>query len=79
MLGCTARGMTLITLMASFPYVVNRVSEWDQEVEKAQWFSREIEKLGLKQLGEHPHRHDLMFIESPLFYQISPPNGLRDV
>lgn len=71
LLGCTARGATIITLMASFPYVVERVKEWGQEVKKARWFSSEIEKLGLKQLGEKPHNHDLMFIESLKLFEIS--------
>lgn len=71
LLGCTARGATIISLMASFPYVVERVKRWDEEVEKARWFSSEIERLGLKQLGEKPHNHDLMLIESLEFFEIS--------
>ena len=70
-LGCTARGAALVTLMASFPSVMQRVTRWDQEVIKVQWFARELEQLGLKPLGETPHKHDLLFIETPIFYQIS--------
>lgn len=71
LLGCTARGASTITLMASFPHVVERVKNWDKEVEKARWFSSEMEKLGLIQLGEKPHNHDLMFIEAMKLFEIS--------
>jgi Sep-tRNA:Cys-tRNA synthetase len=71
LLGCTIRGVPLITLMASFPYVKERVSRWDEQVSKAQWFSAELEKLGFKQLGEKPHRHDLLHFDAPALYDIS--------
>ena len=71
LLGCTVRGVPLITLMASFPYVKERVDHWDEQVYKAQWFSAEIEKLGLIQLGEKPHRHDLLHFDAPALYEIS--------
>ncbi len=70
-LGCTARGVPLLTLMASFDHVKERVKAWDKEVEKARWFSNEMEKLGIVQLGEKPHNHDLMFFESEKLYEIS--------
>jgi Sep-tRNA:Cys-tRNA synthetase len=70
-LGCTSRGAGVITLMASMPRLIERVQAWDQQVEKAQWFSRQMEKLGMNQLGEKKHRHDLMTFESPLLYEIS--------
>jgi len=70
-LGCTVRGVPLMTLMASFPYVVERVKHWDEEVKKAQWFSHEMEKLGLEQQGEKPHKHDLMTFNTDIFYKIS--------
>lgn len=71
MLGCSVRGVPIMTLMASFPYVVDRVKEWEKQKEKARWFSQEMEKLGIKQLGEKPHNHDLMFFESKKLYEIS--------
>jgi Sep-tRNA:Cys-tRNA synthetase len=71
LLGCTIRGVPLITLMASFPYVKERVNHWDEQVSKAQWFSAELEKLGFKQLGEKPHRHDLLHFDAPALYEIS--------
>jgi Sep-tRNA:Cys-tRNA synthetase len=70
-LGCTVRGAPLITLMASFPYVVERVRHWDEEVKKARWFSEQLEVLGLVQVGEKPHNHDLMKFETEIFYEIS--------
>jgi len=70
-LGCTARGVPLLTLMASFDHVKERVKQWGQEVKKARWFSGEMEKLGIVQLGEKPHNHDLMFFESEVLYEIS--------
>ena len=71
LLGCTIRGVPLITLMASFSYVKERVQYWDEQVSKAQWFSAELEKLGFKQLGEKPHRHDLLHFDAPALYEIS--------
>ncbi|MEE9529313.1 MAG: O-phospho-L-seryl-tRNA:Cys-tRNA synthase [Dehalococcoidia bacterium] len=71
LLGCALRGVPVITLMASFPYVLERVDDWDEQVLKAQWFSSEVEKLGFKQLGEKPHRHDLLHFEAPVLYEIS--------
>ncbi len=70
-LGCTVRGVPLVTLMASFPSVVERTQYWDDEVKKARWFSEELESLGLEQLGEKPHNHDLMNFKTDIFYQIS--------
>ncbi len=70
-LGCAARGVSIMTLMASFPNVVERIKDWPNQVKKAQWFSEEMEKLGIKQLGEKSHQHDLMFFESEKLHQIS--------
>ena len=70
-LGCELRGTAIATLMAAFPTVLERVKKWDKEIEKARYFSKEVEKLGLKQLGEKPHNHDLMFFKAPVFYEIS--------
>jgi Sep-tRNA:Cys-tRNA synthetase len=48
-----------------------RVRRWDEQVAKAQRFSAAMEQLGFAQLGEKPHRHDLMAFETPVFYEIS--------
>lgn len=70
-LGCTARGVTVMTLLASFDHVLERVNRWESEVAKARWFSSKMEDLGIVQLGEKPHNHDLMFFEAPVLYEIS--------
>jgi len=71
LLGCTVRGVPLMTLLASFPHVKERVDNWDEQVSKAQWFSAELEKLGFIQLGDRPHRHDLLHFDAPALYEIS--------
>jgi Sep-tRNA:Cys-tRNA synthetase len=71
LLGCTARGATIMTMLASFPTVVERTKHWDREVDKARWFSSQLEQLGLNQLGQKPHNHDLMFFEAPILFEMS--------
>lgn len=71
LLGCTARGATVMTMIASFPEVVRRTRKWDSEVADARWFSEKLKVMGLTQMGDHPHNHDLMFFEAPNLYEIS--------
>jgi Sep-tRNA:Cys-tRNA synthetase len=73
LLGCTARGATVMTMLASFPAVYERTKpeNWQREVENARWFSAQLESIGLRQLGDKPHSHDLMFFEAMPFYDIS--------
>jgi Sep-tRNA:Cys-tRNA synthetase len=71
LLGCTARGATIMSLIASFPYVRERVKKWDEEVRKARYFSSKMEEIGIKQLGDKPHNHDLMFFHAEGLYEIS--------
>jgi Sep-tRNA:Cys-tRNA synthetase len=71
LLGCSIRGVPLMTLMASFPYVRDRVGHWDEQVSRAQWFSGELQKLGFIQLGEKLHRHDVLHFEAPALFEIS--------
>ena len=71
LLGCTARGATIVTLIASFPHVRERVKRWGEEVEKARDFAKGMEELGIKQLGDKPHNHDLMFFHAEVLYEIS--------
>jgi len=71
LLGCTVRGAPLLTLMASFPAVVERVKHWPEEVEKARWFAAGMEKLGMEQQGDRPHSHDLIFFLAENLYEIS--------
>ena len=77
LLGCTARGATVITMIASFNSVLQRVGQWKEEVENSRWFSKEMEKLGFIQLGEKPHNHDLMFIESKRLFEVSQTHPSR--
>ncbi len=70
-LGCTARGPAIVTLVASMPYIIKRVQKWNIQVEKAQWFSSQMEKLGMIQLGEKKHQHDLITFETPIIHEIS--------
>ena len=72
-LGCTARGATIMTMIASFPTVVERTqpARWEHEVSDARWFSDRMESIGMHQLGDKPHNHDLLFFEGSVFYDIS--------
>ncbi|WP_290623648.1 MULTISPECIES: O-phospho-L-seryl-tRNA:Cys-tRNA synthase [unclassified Archaeoglobus] len=71
--GCSpVYGLPLITLMASFPRVKERVKRWSKEVEKARWFVREMEKIeGVQLLGERPKNHTLMNFETASFNAIA--------
>jgi len=70
--GCSIGGTPLISAMYSYPYVVERVARWDEELKKTRWFVGEMEKLGGSTLvGERPHRHHLLHFETPLFGEIS--------
>ena len=60
-----------MTLIASFPCVKERVNNWDEQVSKALWFSAELDKLGFIQLGDKPHRHDLLHFDAPALSEIS--------
>lgn len=65
-------GAPIATLMASFPYVYERVKRWDEEVEKARWFVRELERIkDFYQLGERPKRHTLINFETPSFHKVA--------
>ncbi|MCJ7443437.1 MAG: O-phospho-L-seryl-tRNA:Cys-tRNA synthase [Methanotrichaceae archaeon] len=71
LLGCTVRGAGLLTMMASFSAVVERVSSWSKEVEKARWFADRMGQLGIELQGDIPHNHDLMFFKAENLYEIS--------
>jgi len=72
LIGCSVGGISLISAMYSFPYVVERVKEWDEELKKIRWFIKEIEKLDdIMLIGERPHRHHLLHFETPIFWEIS--------
>lgn len=71
LLGCTVRGAPLLTMMASFPAVVERIKNWGEEVEKARKFSERMAAMGIDQQGDKPHNHDLMFFRAQNLYEIS--------
>jgi len=71
LLGCTSRGVPLITLMASFPYVVERVKRWGEELEKTRYVVEQLEEVGFKQLGVKPKEHDLIKFETPVLEEIA--------
>ncbi|MEM2907442.1 MAG: O-phospho-L-seryl-tRNA:Cys-tRNA synthase [Candidatus Odinarchaeota archaeon] len=65
LLGCTVMGAPLLAMMASFPYVKERVKRWDEEVEKARFFVGEFEKIeGNRVLGQKPRMHTLMKLDT---------------
>ena len=72
LLGCTVMGAPLLTLMASFPHVVERVERWQEEVEKARYLVEQLERIeGTRQLGIKPKQHTLIHVESEGFYEVS--------
>jgi len=78
LLGCTTRGTSTLTLMASFPQVKKRTKNWTDEVEKARWFSAQMESLeGIGQLGQKPHCHDLLRFETPVLDRIAQKHKRR--
>ena len=77
-LGCTVMGAPLLTLIASFPHVVDRVAHWNEEVEKIQFLVKQLEQIeGNKQLGTRPKQHTLTHIESLGFYKVSESHKRR--
>ncbi|MCL2115812.1 MAG: O-phospho-L-seryl-tRNA:Cys-tRNA synthase [Methanobrevibacter sp.] len=72
MLGCTSRGAPIATLMASLPHVIERVNNWENEVELTQEFVSKLEKIdGIEQLGTKPSEHDLVRFDTPILHEIS--------
>ena len=60
------------TLMASLPYVIERLKKWDEEVQGTRKFVETLEKIdGVKQLGVKPTEHDLVRFETPVFDEIA--------
>lgn len=65
MLGCTLMGVTLITMMASFPTVKTRVCKWDEEVKKSRYFLEKFkEVVGSTVLSEEPRTHTLTRVDT---------------
>ncbi|MCW3141728.1 MAG: O-phospho-L-seryl-tRNA:Cys-tRNA synthase [Methanophagales archaeon] len=65
MLGCTLMGGTLLSLMASFPKVKERVKRWEEEVKKSNYFIREFLRIeGNKVSSEYPRKHTLSKVDT---------------
>jgi Sep-tRNA:Cys-tRNA synthetase len=78
LLGCTVMGGPLISLMASFPHVVERVERWDEEVGKVRYLIEQLERIeGTRQLGVKPKQHTLTHMESEGFYKASETHKRR--
>ncbi|PKL66200.1 MAG: O-phospho-L-seryl-tRNA:Cys-tRNA synthase [Methanobacteriales archaeon HGW-Methanobacteriales-1] len=78
MLGCTSRGAPVATLMASLPHLVERVSKWGDEVQKARNFVEQMEEIdGVVQVGVRPTNHDLVRFETPFFHEIAQKHSRR--
>lgn len=72
LLGCTVMGAPLMTLIASFPHVVERVERWPQEVENVRYLVEQLERIeGTRQIGIRPKNHTLTHIESDGFFKVS--------
>ncbi|WP_091689939.1 O-phospho-L-seryl-tRNA:Cys-tRNA synthase [Methanococcoides vulcani] len=68
--GCSpVFGVPVMSLMASFPSVVERVKHWDEQVENARYLATQLERIeGFHQMGVKPTEHTLVAFESlPLF------------
>ncbi len=70
--GCSVGGLPLLSSMLTFPMVKERVARWDEELRKIEGFIDSMEGLGdIMLLGERPHRHHLLHLETPVFWEIS--------
>lgn len=71
-------GAPLVTLMASFPTVVERVQHWGDEVKKARYLVEQVERIeGTRQLGVKPKEHTLIHVESKGLYRVSQSHKRR--
>ena len=78
LLGCTVMGAPLISLMASFPHIVERVQHWQEEVEKTRYLVEQLELIeGTRQLGIKPKQHTLLHMESDGFHKVSETHKRR--
>ena len=65
MLGCTLMGGTVVSMMASFPTIKERVKRWDEEVEKSNYFINEFLRIaGNKSVSEYPRKHTLSKVDT---------------
>ncbi len=65
LLGCTLMGSNMLAMMASFPRIKERVENWDEELEKANYLMDEFLKIeGSKILSELPRKHTLVKVDT---------------
>ncbi len=65
LLGCTLMGAPVLSMMASFPAVKERVQHWNEEVKKSNYFVREFLRIdGNRILSEYPRRHTLSRVDT---------------
>ena len=65
MLGCTLMGGTLLSMMASFPTVRERVKRWDEHVTRSNYFiDRMLKIAGSRVLSEYPRKHTLTKVDT---------------
>jgi len=65
MLGCTLMGGTVLSMMASFPKVKERVKCWDEELKKSNYFIRQFLRIeGNKVTSEYPRKHTLSKVDT---------------
>ncbi|MGB2841818.1 MAG: O-phospho-L-seryl-tRNA:Cys-tRNA synthase [Halobacteriota archaeon] len=65
MLGCTLMGGTVLSMMASFPHVKERVKRWEEEVKKSNYFIREFLRIeGNEIASECPRKHTLSKVDT---------------
>lgn len=65
LLGCTLMGGNLIAMMASFPYVKERVKRWEEEIKNTNEFLNEFLRIeGNKILSEFPRKHTLSKVDT---------------
>jgi len=65
LLGCTLMGGTLLSMMASFPRVKERVKHWQEEVKKSNYFIREFLRIeGSAVASEYPRKHTLSRVDT---------------
>ena len=65
MLGCTLMGGTLLSMMASFPAVKERVLHWDEQVKRSNYFIDRLLKIeGSRVLSEYPRKHTLTKVDT---------------
>jgi Sep-tRNA:Cys-tRNA synthetase len=65
MLGCTLMGATIVTMMASFPAVKERVHHWREEVKKSNYFVNQFTRVkGSDIVSENPRNHTLTKVDT---------------